>query len=180
MSETVRNLPSDRVNPGAHHPTPESSAQVKALAGYGIPQDGIAHIIGISDVTLRLYYRHELDAAAHEVNAQVAQGIWNRIKRGDMPDATTEQIDRAARDAQFWLRFHPKSDWRKDNQEVAGTIKHEHAVSVEVKTEVAVDLTKLSDDELIHDYRSRIAAGPVDPGGGQPVPALPAPKEDED
>jgi len=65
-----------------HKPTDEQRKTVKAMTAYGIKQDKIAAVVGISDVTLRLYYAHELDTAEAEANAQVAQSLFTMATKG--------------------------------------------------------------------------------------------------
>jgi hypothetical protein len=65
-----------------HKPTPEQRKTVAALTAYGIKQDKVAAVVGISDVTLRLHYAHELDTAEAEANGQVAQSLFNMATKG--------------------------------------------------------------------------------------------------
>ena len=43
-----------------HKPTDDMRKQVEQASGLGLPHDQIAALIGISDETLRKYYRAEL------------------------------------------------------------------------------------------------------------------------
>lgn len=65
-----------------HEPTAEQRKTVKAMIGFGITQDDIATVIGISDVTLRLYYAEEIATGAIEANAQVAQSLFKQATKG--------------------------------------------------------------------------------------------------
>jgi DNA invertase Pin-like site-specific DNA recombinase len=60
-----------------HEPTESTRRQVKALAAYGIPQDEIGRVIGVSKPTLEKHYRDELDRAEVEANAKVAESLFS-------------------------------------------------------------------------------------------------------
>jgi hypothetical protein len=58
-------------------PTAEQRRIVRSMAAYGIRQEEIARYVGLrSDKTLRNHFREELDRAAPEANAQVAQSLY--------------------------------------------------------------------------------------------------------
>ena len=63
-----------------HTPDPALRRQVEAMAGYGIPELGIAKVIGIDPKTLRKHYRSELDLGHIKANSAVAQSLF---KKGD-------------------------------------------------------------------------------------------------
>ena len=70
------------------------------MAAYGILQDEIARSIGIrSAKTLRRYFREELDRAAPEANARVAQTVYQMATTGKNVTA-----------AIFWLKA--RAGWR--------------------------------------------------------------------
>jgi hypothetical protein len=54
-----------------HQPSEALRRQVRALAAYGIPQDEIARVVGLSKPTLEKHYRPELDRAETETNSKV-------------------------------------------------------------------------------------------------------------
>ena len=58
-------------------PTDEQRRTVRALSGYGVPQDGIAIHIGIDAKTLRKHFREELDRGSVEATAKVAQTLFH-------------------------------------------------------------------------------------------------------
>ena len=58
-----------------HKPTPETSAQVEALSGYGITHDEIALYLGIDAKTLRKHYRDVLDKGTIKANVAVARAL---------------------------------------------------------------------------------------------------------
>ena len=77
---------------------------VHAMAGYGVPQDDIALVIGITSRTMRKYFRHELDVAMIEANARVAQCLF---KQATMPGNIAATI--------FWLKA--RAGWREKHPE---------------------------------------------------------------
>jgi transposase len=79
--------------------TDEQRRMVKSLAAYGIKQDGIAKMLGLSSRTLRKHFRDELDRGGLEANSQVAQALFKKAVAGN----TTAQI--------FWLKC--RSGWRE-------------------------------------------------------------------
>ena len=52
----------------AFSPTDEQRRMVRAMAGYGVPQDDIATVVRCSSRTLRKHFRAELDVAEIEAN----------------------------------------------------------------------------------------------------------------
>jgi hypothetical protein len=60
----------------AHTPTEKDRKVVETMAGLGIPQDGIARTIGISEPTLRKHYEAELHSGMTKANAAVAQALY--------------------------------------------------------------------------------------------------------
>jgi hypothetical protein len=58
-------------------PTEDQRRTVKALSGYGVPQDGIAIHIGVDPKTLRKHFREELDRGSVEATAKVAQTLFH-------------------------------------------------------------------------------------------------------
>lgn len=107
----------------SHKPTDASRKQVEALASYGIPQPEIAGVLGITDRTLRKYYRKELDTAETKANAMVAQNLFRQATRDD-PKAIPAAI--------FWMKTRAK--WSEK-------IEHEHSGEVQFlisKTDAAL------------------------------------------
>jgi hypothetical protein len=85
-----------------HAPTEALRRQVKALAAYGVPQDEIGRVIGISKPTLERHYRDELDRGEVEANAKVAESLFRKAT-GDGAQAVTAAI--------FWLKTRAR--WRE-------------------------------------------------------------------
>jgi hypothetical protein len=86
--------------------TSEQRKTVRAMAAFGIPQMEIANVVGISDRTLRKVFRGELDKAATEANAKVAEVCFRMATSGTGPAATF-----------FWLKT--RAGWREVS-------RHEH------------------------------------------------------
>jgi len=79
-----------------HQRTPEGSNTVRALTAYGIPQDRIAGILGISEPTLRKHYWREIETGLDEANAAVAESLFNVATKGTGKERVTACI--------FWLK----------------------------------------------------------------------------
>ena len=73
---------------------------VHAMAGYGVPQDDIALVLGITSRTMRKHFRHDLDVAMIEANARVAQCLF---KQATVPGNIAATI--------FWLKA--RAGWRE-------------------------------------------------------------------
>ena len=83
-------------------PTDAQRTQVKAMAAYGVPQEDIAKVIGCSPVTLRKHCWQELEIAAIEANAKVAQSLFRKAVDGTGKESVTAAI--------FWLKC--RAGWR--------------------------------------------------------------------
>ena len=91
-----------------HTPDPALRRQVEAMAGYGIPELGIAKVIGVDPKTLRKHYRSELDLGHIKANSAVAQSLFKKAT-GDGPQSVTAAI--------FWAKT--RMGWKE-------TIVNEH------------------------------------------------------
>ena len=80
---------------------------VETLAGYGVPQDGIAKLLKISVSTLTRHFREELEDGVLKANAAVAGNLF-RIATGDGKAAATAAF--------FWLKTRAR--WREVPQEI--------------------------------------------------------------
>lgn len=87
--------PGHKGNP-PHIPTDENRKIVKALTAYGVPQEDIARQLQISADTLARHYRRELDTAAVEANARMAETLFQAGLKGDV------------RAMMFWLKTRAK------------------------------------------------------------------------
>ncbi len=79
----------------AYEPDDKSRRMVEQMSAYGIPQDDIAAVLGITSRTLRKYYRVELDTATAKANAKVAESLYRKAT-GDGASSVTAAI--------FWLK----------------------------------------------------------------------------
>ena len=85
------------IKPGrpAHVPTEKDRKTVEAMASYGVPQDEIALVLGVSTVTLRRHYGAVLRVAAIKANAKMAESLFAQaLSKG--PGALGAKI--------FWLK----------------------------------------------------------------------------
>lgn len=93
-----------------HDPTEKDRKQVSLMAGIGLKHDQIAKVVGVSDETLRKYYRDELDTGEARMNAMVAQNLYSI--------ATSKGTGSVAA-AIFWMKT--RAGWReKDRLEITG------------------------------------------------------------
>jgi hypothetical protein len=81
-------------------PSEEQRRMVRAMAGYGVPQDDIALVVKCSSPTLRRRFRQELDVAVIEANARVAQTLYQQATTPGNIAATI-----------FWLKA--RAGWRE-------------------------------------------------------------------
>lgn len=82
--------------------TDERRRTVRAMAAYGVPHLDIAHVLGCGVTTLRAHFWRELDTAAIEANAKVAETLFKRATEGTGKEAVTAAI--------FWLKC--RAGWR--------------------------------------------------------------------
>lgn len=90
-----------------HKPTDDLKRQVEQASGLGLPHDQIASLVGISDETLRKYYKTELAIGKAKASAQVAKTLFNKAVQGG--DTT----------AMIW--------WTKAQMRWAETQRHENS-----------------------------------------------------
>jgi hypothetical protein len=76
-------------------PSQKDREIVETMAGYGIPENDIARVIGISISTLRKWYSEELETGATKMNSKVAQSLFEKAL-GTGAGAVTACI--------FWLK----------------------------------------------------------------------------
>jgi hypothetical protein len=126
-------------------PTEEQRRTVRAMSGFGVPQDGIAALLGIDPKTLRKHFRRELDRGAVEATAKVAQSLFRMATEG-----------RSVAAAIFWMKA--RAGWRE---------RHD------VTLRPGAPLAELSDAELqrIALGGGADAAGDADAAGGPPADA---------
>lgn len=63
---------------------PELGKKVQGMAQYGLPQDDIARLVGISSPVLRRLYRKELDNGVAVANLKVGQKLYDQCMAGDV------------------------------------------------------------------------------------------------
>ena len=66
-----------------HEPSEDSRQKVYSLAAAGQRQHDIALVIGLSEKTLRLHYRDELDNGAADANAVVIGKLHELVRQGN-------------------------------------------------------------------------------------------------
>lgn len=89
-----------------HKPTEETRNTVRMHAAVGTRYVDIAAKLGITDDTLRKYYRAELDDGRIDANAKVAQSLFQQAISGN----TVAMI--------FWLKT--RGQWREAKDDTAG------------------------------------------------------------
>jgi hypothetical protein len=86
-------------------------AQVEAMAGYGIPEEDIASVLGIELATLKREYPGELANGHVKANAKVAESLYRKAV-GEGRESVTAAI--------FWLKT--RAGWREtSNHELSST-----------------------------------------------------------
>ena len=76
-------MPHDNPGQPEYEPTEETRKLVEQMSAVGIPQEGIARVVGIDPKTLRKHYRDELDTAAIKANAKIGGTLYNKAIGGD-------------------------------------------------------------------------------------------------
>lgn len=96
-----------RKKPGrpAHQPTAEQRRMVEAMAGFGIPVERIAKVIGIDYKTVQAHYAAEIDRGAATVEAKLAGNLL-RLSNGS--DGTALKATIFALTTRFgWSAYAP-------------------------------------------------------------------------
>ncbi len=94
-------------------PTEEQRRTVRAMAGFGIPHEGIATLLDIDPKTLRKYFRRELDRGSVEATAKVAQSLFQMAT-----------VDKNVAAAIFWMKA--RAGWREKHEVTVSTRPLEH------------------------------------------------------
>ncbi len=80
------------------------------MAGFGMPEAGIARMVGVDAPTLRKHYAEELEGGAFKANTKVAENLYRKAT-GEGREAVTAAI--------FWLKA--RAGWKETNtHELAG------------------------------------------------------------
>ena len=121
----MTDAPKKKRGPGQppHEPTDQNRKMVESMSAYGIPQEDISKVIGISVDTLAKYYREELDTATAKANAKVAETLYRQATNVDNPRSATAAI--------FWLKT--RGGWRE-------TVNLDHSGSL------SISVVKYGDD----------------------------------
>jgi len=82
-------------------PTDQQRRMVKSMSAFGIRQQEIADVIGVSAKTLRRHFRKEIDRGATEANAMVGETMYKMAISGKSPASTM-----------FWLKC--RAGWRQN------------------------------------------------------------------
>jgi hypothetical protein len=89
-----------------YEPSEQDRKTVRAMTAYGITQEQLITVLGITSKTLRKHFRKELNTAAIEANAQVAGSLFRKASAGDVISMI------------FWLKT--RAGWKEPPQEVGG------------------------------------------------------------
>ena len=81
-------------------PSEEQRRLVRAMAGFGMPQENIATPLAIDPKTLRKHFRQELNRGAIQANVKVAQSLFQMATEG-----------RNVAAAIFWMKS--RAGWRE-------------------------------------------------------------------
>lgn len=79
----------------AHAASDQSRRQVEMMAAFGLTEEQIGLVVGISEPTLRLHYQHELAAGHLKATVAVANNLFRQATKDD---------PRSFQAIQFWLR----------------------------------------------------------------------------
>ena len=90
----------DAVETPPFEPTEEQRRLVRAMAGFGLPQENIAVLIDVDMDMLRARFRHELDRGAAEGIAKVAQTLFQMAT-----------VDKNVSAVIFWMKA--RAGWRE-------------------------------------------------------------------
>lgn len=108
-------------------PTREQRDLVEEMAGFGVPFDDIARLIGCSAPTLRKYFEDELAAGTAKANLKVARTMYNRaIDEKGGRDSVIAGI--------FWLKC--RAGWRETQSE--GGIQGKKEAQAEAADQAAI------------------------------------------
>ena len=132
-----------------YEPNDKDRRAVESMARF-VSHDEIALVLGISDETVRKYYRHELDTAKIKADTAVGQSLILQAIGG--PDQNWREAIPAA--TIFYAKTRIKGFKESIDHNLSGAVGR-------------YDLTKLPDDQLtsLIEILTTIAPSP-NPGGG--------------
>ena len=105
-------------------PTDEQRRLAKAMAGYGVPHEGIAVMLEMDPKTLRKYFSHELERGSIEATAKVGQSLFRMATEGNNVAA-----------AIFWMKA--RAGWREKHELVLSTRPADQLTDAELMDEIA-------------------------------------------
>ena len=105
-------------------PTDEQRRLVKAMAGYGVPHEGIAVLLDVDPKTLRKHFSQELERGSIEATAKVGQSLFRMATEGNNVAA-----------AIFWMKA--RAGWREKHELVLSTRPAGQLTDVELMDEIA-------------------------------------------
>ncbi|WP_144185795.1 hypothetical protein [Elioraea rosea] len=101
-------------------PTEEQRRTVRAMSGFGIPQEDIATFLEIEPKTLRRHFRRELDRGMVEATAKVAQSLFQMATTGNNVAA-----------AIFWMKA--RAGWREKQELRVGPTQMDQMTDAELE-----------------------------------------------
>lgn len=109
-------------------PTEEQRRTVRAMSGFGIPQESIATMLDIEPKTLRKHFRREFDRGSIEATTKVAQTLFSMATSGQNTAA-----------AIFWMKA--RAGWREKQELVLSTKPVIEMTDEELAQEIARERT---------------------------------------
>jgi hypothetical protein len=117
----------------AFRPTEDQRRTVRAMSGFGIPQEQIATMLEIEPKTLRKHFRRELDRGSIEATAKVAQSLFRMATEGNNVAA-----------AIFWMKA--RAGWREKHDVQVAVTPVSHLSDAELEAMIA--RLQAEEDEL--------------------------------
>ena len=114
----------------AHQPTQKDRQMVEVLAGYAIPSEKIALVIGITQTTLRKHYGAEIARGSAVVEAKLA---GNLLRLAGGSDGTALKAIMFSLQCRFgWSQYVPRIDrapelGKKEQAQMAAETAHEES-----------------------------------------------------
>lgn len=134
----------------AFQPTEEQRRTVKAMAGLGVPHEGIAVLLEIDPKTLRKHFHPELERGSVEATAKVAQSLFQMATTGKNVGA-----------AIFWMKA--RAGWREKHevQVTSGSLAHLSDAQLEAMIESYS--TQIAESKHQITSSDRLVEGHVEP-----------------
>jgi len=123
----------------SYQATEKDRRTVREMTAYGIDQDAIARVLGISKPTIRRHFRQEIDTAAPEAVAMVAGSLFQQAMGSpDRPPNVAAAI--------FYLKVRGR--WSEPNAVVEAKKAKEKE-----EAEDTTDLSKLTDAKIASEIK---------------------------